>query len=178
MVWDTLSAHHFPVGALSAGGIDNRSRDLAFENPSERLTQFESLLHQWEPLVFETCRQLLVDRQTAELVCSGAFIALFFSDAQIDDNSPMLLGALLDFVIRNACHIGGSPNSATPEHLYCRRLCQLTPVGRFLITMRFVNRLEIDQIARMLDVKASEVHVRLWDAMIEMEQSINCSGTN
>lgn len=178
MTGTTLHPHH----TLSKhSGCDSNLGVHATEirhSCNARYREFESLVRQWEPIVFRVCRQLFAEVRDAEACCEDAFVALYRSDADLAQ-SPMLLSVLLGYVI-SASLVDPSegPEGTGINARVHESLGRLLPGDRELIVLRFLNRSSVEEIAQLQKRSRKEVRARLWNAMVAMERSVGCSEAN
>ncbi|MCB1064751.1 MAG: hypothetical protein KDN20_17760 [Verrucomicrobiae bacterium] len=180
MVWNSTHSHHAPQGSVLAGSEEKSfvSADASVIE-SSRLDRFEQILLRWESVIFPICKSLCRDAEAAERSCEGAFLSLYrCSDdlaREVADYGQMLVRWAIEFsrtedcsVPLNLTQMGRAELASVPDRL---GLSRLLGAQREVIVLRFVAKLEIDQIADTLQCDREEVRVRLWNAMRALDRA-------
>lgn len=180
MVWNSTHSHHAPQGSVLTESEENTfvGADALAIEPS-RLDRLEQILLRWESVIFPICKSLCLDAEAAERSCEGAFLALYRSSddlaGEVADYGQMLVRWAIEFsrtedgsVPLNLTQMGRAEAASVPDRLGLSRLLR---AQREVMVLRFVAKLEIDQIADTLQCDSEEVRVCLWNAMRAMDRA-------
>lgn len=153
-------------------------------------TAFESLLRQYEPIVFHTCARYLRNEQEAEEACQDAFLRVFHGLPKFEGRAKFR--TWLFRIVVNVCRrhfavtqkrlashtkfldaaqyelpVGDEPQPQDFDEvtgIIGEGMDLLAPDDRQILILRHVSELSFDELAATLDIGLSAAKMRLYRA--------------
>lgn len=159
MTQESLFAHRqvsvtvdFPVGASPVSS-------------DARLGRFERLVHQYEPIVFAVCRLLAAGEAQASQCCEDAFVEAFYLPQDATASPAVFLRETMRLALERIDRVVPRLTSTLPLPGMDANWGGLSSDDRNILALRFAGRLELSEIADILDLPKDAVRNRLWAAM-------------
>ncbi|MCB1085585.1 MAG: sigma-70 family RNA polymerase sigma factor [Verrucomicrobiae bacterium] len=129
-----------------------------------KMERFEILLRRYEPLVFSVCRELTGDQRLADLCCEEVFVEVFRYPEDLTLSPTRFLQAVLRLALDRADDMMKSQSELIARGRW-DAISGLEEEDRNIFLLRFLGKVEIEELSGLFGLTSEMVKHRLWQAM-------------